>query len=172
MTSAAIRLRDDLIISRQGEPQKPVFVIKDPTSGRFFRFGETELFIAQQLDGQTAADTVRCRVEERFGAPLAPERLEQFIERLRGLGLVRADAPGSGGGGTRPPRVAGDVFYLRFRAFDPDLLFDRLVTRVGFLFTPVFVTLSAALIVFALGITALNWSEIVRQSAGLFRVDA
>lgn len=172
MISATIRLRDDLIISRQGEPQKPVFVIKDPDSGRFFRFGETELFIAQQLDGRTAADTVRARVEEKFGAPLAPERLEQFIERLRGLGLVSADVPGSGCRGTRPPRVAGDVFYLRFRAFDPDRLFDRLVTRVRFLFTPAFVTLSASLILFALGLTALNWSEIVRQSAGLFRLDA
>src|ERR1044071_73595 len=168
MTSAAIRLRDDLIISRQGEPQKPVFVIKDPTSGRFFRFGETALFIAQQLDGETAADTVRRRVEDKFGAPLAPERLEQFIERLRGLGLVCGEG-GAGAAARRPPRVAGDVLYLRFRAFDPDRLFDWLVTRVRFLFTPLFVAFSAALILFALGITFLHWTEIVRQSAGLFQ---
>src|ERR1044071_6483686 len=88
MAASTIRLRDDLVISRQGEPQKPVFVIKDPTSGRFFRFGEIELFIAQQLDGESGTDLVRERVQEKFGAPLAPERLEQFIGRLRGLGLI------------------------------------------------------------------------------------
>jgi putative peptide zinc metalloprotease protein len=169
MAASTLRLRNDLVISRQGEPQKPVFVIKDPTSGRFFRFGEIELFIAQQLDGESGPDLVRRRVQEKFGAPLAPERLEQFIERLRGLGLIseKSEPPT---GRTRQRRIAGDMFYLRFRAFDPDRLFDRLLPKVRFLFTPGFLTLSASMVAGAFVITALNWSEILRQFGGLFRL--
>ncbi|PYV24827.1 MAG: hypothetical protein DMG24_10370 [Acidobacteria bacterium] len=82
-----------MLISRQGTADKPIFVIKDPASGRFFRFGETEHFIAQQLDGATSPETVRERVAERFGISLPPEVLDQFVVRLRTLGLVTDRPP-------------------------------------------------------------------------------
>jgi hypothetical protein len=113
MSVATAKLRSDLLMSRHGEAEKSFFVIKDPTAERFFRFGETEHFIAQQLDGATSIETVRQRVAERFGASPSVEALQQFIERLRGLGLV-TDA------GAQPRvlpgrrRIAGDLFYLRF----------------------------------------------------------
>ena len=88
MSVATAKLRSDLLMSRHGEAEKSFFVIKDPTAERFFRFGETEHFIAQQLDGATSIETVRQRVAERFGASPSMEALQQFIERLRGLGLV------------------------------------------------------------------------------------
>src|SRR5947207_9056498 len=169
---STVRLRSDLLISRQGTADKPIFVIKDPASGRFFRFGETEHFIAQQLDGATSPETVRERVAERFGISLPPEVLDQFVVRLRTLGLVTDRPPEADFQPHAPRRIGGDVFYIRFKAFDPDRFFSRLVNRIQFLFTPAFVVTSAALIVFALGLTALNWAEMSQELVGLINFES
>src|SRR5881296_719822 len=85
MPTQTPELRSDLTVSRQDTASGVVFVVKDPVTSRFFRFGETEGFILQQFDGATSLEVVRSRVEEKFEAVLPRERLEQFAEKLRGL---------------------------------------------------------------------------------------
>jgi multidrug resistance efflux pump len=170
MPAGALKLRSDLLFSRQGVAEKNIFVIKDPASGRFFRFGELEHFIAQQLDGKTSPGELQRRVEEKFNAAISDETLERFIERLRGLGLLAgaraAETP-------RPARrIAGNLFYVRFKAFDPDKFLAALAGKARFLFSPAFVAFSATLIVFAAGLTVLNWPEITREFSNLFRVES
>jgi multidrug resistance efflux pump len=171
MSAATFKLRTDLLVSRHGEEERSFFVFKDPASERFFRFGETEHFITEQLDGATPVETVRQRVEERFGATLSVEALQQFIERLRGLGLVTDPAaePRLRRGRRR---IAGDLFYLRFKAFDPDRLFDRLEPAVWFLFTPAFLAVSAALIACAVGVTIVHWGDMTRELGELLRFES
>src|SRR5207245_5673469 len=110
MSSAAVKLRKDLVISRQDGSDGTIFVIKDPVTERYFRFKETEHFIAQQFDGATSLDTARQRFEGKFGVNLSPENMEQFVNRLRGVGLLT-------NGEAAPPvqrsarkRVDGDIF--------------------------------------------------------------
>ncbi len=91
MRAEHLTLRRDLVISRQETGEGVVFVVEAPSSGRFFRIGEVEHFVARQFDGATPPDTVRRRVEERFGASLTPETLQEFIEKLRGRGLLLGD---------------------------------------------------------------------------------
>lgn len=63
------------------------FVAKEPDSGRFFRIGEAEYFIAQQLDGSTSLEEVRRLTETHFQTRLKPEALRACIERLDAAGL-------------------------------------------------------------------------------------
>ncbi len=91
LSPAQLSLRSDLVFSRQETGGGVVFVVEEPSSGRFFRIGEVEHFVARQFDGATLPDTVRQRVEERFGASLSPETLQKFIEKLRGRGLLVGD---------------------------------------------------------------------------------
>jgi len=165
------KLRSDLVVSQQETTEEISYVIKDPASRRFFRFREVEHFIAQQLDGSTPFDVIRRRAEEKFGAPLAQETLEQFIEKLRRLGLLEAEEAEFGQQTSRRGRIRGNVLYLRLKAFDPDRLLDRLVQKVRFFFTPFFVAFSAVLILFGFGITIVNWAEIGRDLLGLYRLD-
>src|SRR5256885_16570943 len=120
MSTATVKLRNDLVISRQDGSDGTIFVIKDPVTERYFRFKETEHFIAQQFDGATSPETVRQRFEGKFGVNLSAENMEQFVNRLRGVGLLpNGEAPPSGQVPARK-RVAGDIFYLRSRRFEPD----------------------------------------------------
>ena len=165
--ATAPRLRADLIISRQGTTDIS-FVVKDPATGRFFRFKEIEGFIIGQLDGATSLNVVQSRVENSFGATLSLQNLEQFVEKLSRLGLLQAKeveeiSPQKRG------RVRGNLFYLRFKFFDPDSLLDRLIRCTGFFFTPAFVVFSALLTVFALGLTVANWDDLIREIQIQFR---
>ncbi len=172
MDAKGPKIRDDLILSRQEQGGTTHFVVKDPRTRRFFRFKEPEYFIAEQLDGSTPLDVIRRRVEEEFGTPLAPETLEHFIETLRRLGLLDVEGAKAIDEAHRRGRVRGSLLYLRLKAFDPNRLLDRLISKVRFFFTPSFVGVSAALILLAIAITISNWSEIGKDLQGLYRFDA
>ena len=174
---SAPRLRTDLIVSRQGSAEKPVFVIKDPVSGRFFRFREIEGFILQQLQGVNVSEDIRHRVEEQFGATLTQTTLDQFVARIGRNGLLeqanghavaQSNEPSSRSGS----RIRGNPFYLRFSAFNPDRLLDRLVKKLMFLFTRRFVVLSAAAICFGACLTVVNWWEIGNDLPRLYSLQS
>src|SRR5262245_25650223 len=107
MSIAQLIWRSDLVVSHQQTNQEKAFVVKDPATGRFFRLQEIEHFIARQLDGATCLEELQRRVNEQFGATVAAETLERFIERLCNLGLL-ADARNAGAAAAaRPPRRVG-----------------------------------------------------------------
>ena len=170
MLASPPKLRSDLTVSRQQTADGPRCVIKDARTGRFFRFGELEQFIAEQLDGETPLDIVRERTEARFAAPLPSESLAAFVRSLGKSGLLEGE--GQDRGASAHGRMRGSLLYLRFRLFDPDRLFDRLVRRVRFCFTPPFLVLSAALIVFAAGLTIVGWSDIRADLSRLYRLSS
>jgi multidrug resistance efflux pump len=173
MHASPPKLRSDLTVSRQQTADGPRSVIKDVRTGRFFRFGELEQFIAEQLDGETPLDVVRQRSEARFDAPLLPEALAAFVRSLEKSGLLETEGAGADQDhGASQRRVRGSLLYVRFRLFDPDRLFDRLVHRVRFCFTPAFLVLSAALIVLAAGLTTFGWSEVRADLSRLYRLSS
>ena len=174
MLGSPPKLRTDLTVSRQQAGGAVRFVIKDGRSGKFFRFGEVEQFIAEQLDGETPLDAVRQQTEVRFEGTLPPEALAAFIAKLQKNGLLEAQgapapAPSKLG---RPGRLLGNLLYMRIPLIDPNRLFDRLVRRVRFCFTPQFVVLSAALILLATVITVLQWSDVRQDLSRLYRLSS
>ncbi|HYG33881.1 MAG TPA: efflux RND transporter periplasmic adaptor subunit [Clostridia bacterium] len=167
MEWALPKLRSDLISSQQQSPEGIYFIIKDPATGEFFRFGEAEQFIARQLDGATPLEVARQRTEQRFEAPLAPKTLSAFVRNLEKLGFLENSQrrkPGSSG------RLRGSLLYLRVKAFDPDALFSRLVPRVRFFFTRQFLLISATLIVLAIGISIAQAGVMAQQAVELLRL--
>jgi putative peptide zinc metalloprotease protein len=171
MISASPKLRTDLVVSRQQTSAGVCFVIKDPVSTTFFRFGETEHFIALQLDGQTSLQTVRERTEKYFDAALSPAILDAFIKSLeKGNLLDTGKSPAKHKSETK--RISGNPLYLRFRIFDPDRLFDRLAPRIQFFFTPTFLLLCAACILCGASVAVTNWSEYVEDLPRLYHFSA
>ncbi len=152
------RLRDDLLINRQQTRDEAFFVVKDPTTRRFFRFREAEYCVARHLDGVTPLDTVRERVAAELGAEPEPAMLQGFVAQLRRQGLL---ATGDGS----PARPASKFFggtavWLRLKAFDPDRFLNWLHPKIGFLFTPAFVALAIAVIVTGVVTVLSNRAEL------------
>ncbi|MGH7766698.1 MAG: efflux RND transporter periplasmic adaptor subunit [Candidatus Binatia bacterium] len=174
MPTGSPQLRNDLVFSLQKSGNESQVVVKNPTSRQFFRLGEIEHFICRQLNGEVSVETVRERTEKKFAVPLASATLEQFIDTLRRRGLLREgdDQPVAKGADGWKNRLRGSTLYLRWKAFDPDPWLERLLPHVKFIFTRPFLLSSAALVLFALSLTVLNWDEIVRDLPRLYRLDA
>ncbi len=160
------------MISRQKTPEGPSFVIKDPTTRRFFRFGEAEHLIAQQLDGATPLTAIQARLEREHGIQAGADTLQQFVEQLRRLGLLQTADSLSALPRRKGRLFSGSLLYIRVKAIDPDRFFDRIVGRLAFFFTPWFIGLSLLALLTALAITVSDWSEIVRDLSHLYRFDA
>ena len=166
------RVRRDLRISEQSVEGKTTFVVKDPTTGRFFRFGPTEHFIVQQLDGATSVEAVQRRFEAAFGTPLSPESIGEFVATLRRLGLLETGRPDGERATQRGRPFRGNPLYFQLKAVDPDRLLGRLLPKAGFFFTRSFLIVSLALIGLAFAVSVTNSVEIGRDLLRLYRVQA
>ena len=158
-TPSPPRLRNDLIVRRQQTPRGVFVVVKDPASGDFYRFGEVEDFILQQLDGVAPLEEIRRRAESRFGAPRPDGALEIFVQKLDKNRLLETDRAPRRDRGHSGGRVRGNLLYLRLPVFDPTRLFDWLLPRARFFFTRRFMTFSAAVIVLAAATLAMSWTS-------------
>jgi multidrug resistance efflux pump len=163
------KLRPDVVVVEQIVAGVVAFTMKDPATGRFYRFKEIEGYIVKHLDGRTSLQALRERTERTFNAALPQETLERFIATLARLGLLGTASP-TAAAPTRPRRIAGDPFYLRVRIFDPDALFDRLSNTLRAFFTRTFFIVSAASILLAASVTLTSWVDIRHDVAGLLRV--
>src|SRR5437762_12580327 len=113
MTNSPPKLRKDLTVVEQQIAGETISIVKDPVTGEFFRLGEAERFIAQQLDGATPLETVRQRAEEKFATSLPRETLDQFVKTLGKGGLLENGA--SRKKPSRPPRIRGTLLMQRVR---------------------------------------------------------
>jgi putative peptide zinc metalloprotease protein len=171
MTSHLPKLRADLTVSEQQTGGNTFFVVKDAVRGQFFRLREPEYFIARQLDGVTPFEVVRLRVEQKFDAHVSHEDLSSFVARLKSGGLLELE-PGAARPTRATKRVQGNILFLRCKILDPDQLFDRLVDRIRFLFTPGFVIFSAMSILLASFILLANWQDAKASVSSLYRFSA
>ena len=163
------RLRGDLLQSYHEGNGPACLVVKDPRTGRFFRFGEIEGFILGRLSGNSTVEELQQAVEEQFGAELPKETLDQFIAKLGRMGLLEGGEAQPAKPST-PKRVRGTLLYLRFPGLDPDRLLTWLHKQLSFCFTRTFVFLSAALIIFGLAFSVMNWDEIARDIPRLYNI--
>ena len=62
------KVRADLILSEQEAGGETQVVVKDPESGRYFRFGDVEHFIIRHLDGGHSPEKIQERFQARFDA--------------------------------------------------------------------------------------------------------
>ncbi len=162
------RLRRDLIVRVQQTSRETSVIVKDPASRKFFRMGEAEQFIAEQLDGKTPLEVIRQRVEVRFGGELPMEMLNGFLQNLNKYGFLETEGTPGSKPYREPPRFRGSALYCRFKVFDPSRILKRLVSRTGFFYTPYFGNFSAAAILAAAGVTITHWGEFREELPRLY----
>jgi hypothetical protein len=80
--------------------------------------------------------------------------------KLLNLGLLENKSEASAKSQSPQGRVRGNVFYLRFKIFDPDKFLEKLLPRVRFAFNPMFAWLSVCVILLGAFVTLMSWQEI------------
>lgn len=163
------RLKPGLRFLRRVEEGRAFFVVKDPVRMRYFRFGETEVVLMRLLDGERSLGDVAATMGARTEAVAA------FVRRLKEMGVVERSVDEQrlllmeSLRKERKLRLQGHgntLLRMRFSFGDPDALFDRIIHRIRFLFTPGFIAVSVVAFLAYGVVVTLHWDAVV---AGLAR---
>lgn len=156
-----MRMRADLIVTRQSYQGRDYWIIKDPIAMKYFRFEEEEYRLLTMLDGSISADQIKLNFDYQFAPQkISMQELFQLIGMLYRSSLLVSDAAGQGDSlhkraqqTEKSQRLQSltNVLSIRFKGFDP----DRLLTWLNG-YTAWFFTWQAFAFVFLLGIVALS----------------
>jgi putative peptide zinc metalloprotease protein len=176
------RLRQDLIVVEQSYRGEQSFIVKDPSTRKYFRFRPAEVMVMRSLDGErTVAEAAAALLDD--GIKVSTAAVGRFAEKLKSMGLcerslretsvllmerLRAQRRAR----LRSGRVQGDILRLRFSFGDPDELMNRTMPYLRFFFTRGFVIASVALFAVYLVILAAKWSEFAGAMAEVYTLRA
>jgi len=157
-----MKIRDDLILSERTEGNETHIIVKDPKRRKFFRLGELEFLILQELDGKTLLEDIQRALLEKHNLAVSTADLEGFVEGLREKHLLseKAAVQGEALAERSPWTVSKGLLHIKIPLFNPDNLLARLTRPMGFLFTPYFLVFSVGLTAFGIVVTFLHWDGI------------
>ena len=176
--AVAPRLRADLSIIEQVFRGEANFVVKDPTTQKYFRFRPVEMSVMRCFDGHHTPDQVVAALAEQ-GLKLTARTVEGFARKLASIGLlertlaerttlelerIRAERRKR----RRPALFRGELMRMRWSLGDPDQLFNRMMPALRWCFTPGFIAGSVLAFAVYFVILALTWNDFSRTLGELY----
>jgi putative peptide zinc metalloprotease protein len=177
---SAPKLRADLVFVEQTYRGEQSFIVKDPTTHKYFRFRPIEAMVMQSLDGRPTEAAAASLAEQ--GTKVTAAALENFAAKLKKMGLcertleersimlmerLRADRRQR----LKPPLFQGDLLRLRWSVGDPDALFDRWMPRFNFFFTRPGVALAVTMFAVYFVVLAVKWTDFSDTVQRIFSFD-
>ena len=165
-----VRLRQDLQLSPQQHQGRSYLVVKDPVARRYFRFTERQAAILESILEPSDAETVAARVSEKLGGTVSPSSIRAFFDSLESKDLLDTPAVRERLGTLESPNKKSSVLYKQVASLNPERIFDWLLPRTRWAFTPTFQILGCLLIVSGVSIFFLNWEELRASAPNLLNV--
>ena len=174
------RLRPDLVLVEQTYRGEQSYIVKDPTTRKYFRFRPVEVAVMQTLDGQRTVVEAATALAE-LGLRVSAAAVGKFADKLKSMGLVertlrersvllmerlRAQRRQR----LRQSRLQGDIFRLRWSMGDPDHFMDRTMPYLRFMFTRGFILASIALFAVYFVVLAVKWPEFTSALGDLYHL--
>src|SRR5687767_8326105 len=174
----APRLRPDLAIVEQVFRGATSFGVKDPATGKYFRFRPVEVGVMRCFDGHRTPDEIAATLTEQ-GLRLTARVVDGFARKLASIGLLertladrttlelerlRAERRRR----RRPALFRGELMRMRWSLGDPDRLFDRVLPSIRWMFGLTFIAASVALFATYFFVLAATWDEFSRTLGELY----
>src|SRR5215475_3060815 len=152
------QLADDVEITEQRDGDRLAFIAGSAVVGRYILLREAERRVLSLLEKSLTPAELCEEFSRRHGGKLPPATLEKFLTKLDEVGILageRAD-------GRQPPeQELGTQFYTRFKLFNPDPLFTRLLTRLRWIWTTPFFVCSFLLVLATAALALMNSDEVI-----------
>lgn len=175
--SIALRKRPDLTVVQQYYRNESFWLIKDPLEMEFYRLNDEEFAVLELLDGKASLDDVKTKFERQFSPQRITHRqLQAFVADLRKKSLLAFT-----NGDTAPQLMERRIekqneklkskvmslFAIKWRGVDPDRFLDFLTGKIGWLFSLPAVILSTLMMITALGLLLVNYTEFISRLPSL-----
>ncbi|HKC88255.1 MAG TPA: efflux RND transporter periplasmic adaptor subunit [Blastocatellia bacterium] len=156
----------DVEIAEQRDGDRPAYVVGSASSGRYLLLRTAEYRALRLLDEKLTPAEVCDEFMRRHGGTLRIPTLTRFLTRLDEIGILAGESVK----GRRPPdQRLNTQFYTRFRLFNPDPLFTRLVGVLRPVWTTEFFVISLLLTLMAALLALVNGAEIAHYAAYILR---
>jgi multidrug resistance efflux pump len=160
------QLARDLEITEQRDGDRPVFIVGSASVGRYLLLRSVERRALGLLDAGLAPGEVCAEFRRRYGGTLSLTNLSKFLTRLDEFGVLA----GHRGQNKRPSGFGSNAeLYARFKLFNPDPLFARMVGALRWVWTTWFFAVSLSLMLIAAALAAMNAPEVARYTAYTLR---
>jgi len=168
------KLREDLKISAQQVAGKASFVIKDPDTASYNRYGPTEYELLTLCDGtRTAAEVAEEMNARHPDSSLDEVSVLDFLDtvdanlwvrtvgekNLAMLERIRDERKG---------RTESSLLLIQFKAWNPDKTLAWLSPYCGWIYTRGFALFFIAVFIVAMSILLGDWNRIERDTAALW----
>ena len=176
------RLRADLILVEQTYRGEQSFIVKDPSTQKYFRFRPVEIAVMRSLDGERTLGEAAAALLDQ-GLKVSAAAVGRFAEKLKAMGLCERTLRESSvllmerlraqrRARLRTGPFKGDILRLRWSVGDPDKFMDRTLPYLRFCFTRGFLIASAALFAVYFVILVLKWPEFARAMTDVYLLRA
>lgn len=144
----------DLEMAEQPDGERVVWVVGSASVGRYILLGETERKVLMLIDGQRTPPQICEAFLNEHGGKLGLPTLTKFLTKLDQTGIlagVRADLGAIEGAAQH---------YVRFKLFNPDKLFARMIPAIRWIWTTEFFVVSTGLMVLAAWLSVRDWAQL------------
>jgi putative peptide zinc metalloprotease protein len=172
------KLKDDVKIVRRDIRGQVHYIVKEPSEQKYYQFGEAEVALMRLMNGKRTASEIAIAAAESIGVRPPAGQVADFAHKLKRLGLVeRSPAEQrlmliehlrSDRKIRARRRTKGSILRFRFSIGDPDKLFEWIVRRVRWVWSPRFVIASLGLFAIYFAVLFARWDEFWSATFGLY----
>lgn len=151
----------DLEMAGQPDGDRMIWVVGAASVGRYILLGEAERKVLLLIDGQRTPQQICQAFQEQYGGKLGLATLTKFLTKLDQTGILA---------GVRTDLTEGQQsvqHYVRFKLFNPDQLFARLIPTLRWIWTTEFFVASAGLMLFAAWLSVRDWRQLSAHASRL-----
>jgi putative peptide zinc metalloprotease protein len=156
----------DVEIAEQRDGDRPAFIVSSASVGRYLLLRTAEYRVLQLLGTNLTPAAVCEEFTRRHGGTLRIPTLTRFLTRLDEIGILAGERVE---GHQTPERQSSAQFYTRFKLFNPDPLFTRLVAVFRWVWTTQFFVISLLLMLMAALMALMDGAEVAHYSGYMLR---
>lgn len=151
------QLADDVEISEQRDGARLSYIVGSAGVGRFLLLRTTERQVVDLIDGGRNAGGICEEFNRQTGATLSLQTLVRFLSKLDSYGILAGERVG---GAAAPASPLSQMHYIRFKLFNPEQLFSRMLPKLRWIWTTGFFAFSLASMVVAILLALTNSAEV------------
>ena len=156
----------DVEIAEQRDGDRPAYIVGSASSGRYLLLRTAEYRALRLLGANLTPAEVCNEFKRRHGGTLRLTTLTGFLNRLDEIGILSGERVK----GRQPPEQRLNTqFYSRFKLFNPDPLFTRMVSVFRWVWTTRFFAGSLLLMLTAALLALINGAEIAHYGGYILR---
>ncbi len=152
---------DDLEMAEQPDGERVVWVVGSAAVGRYILLGETERKVLLLVDGQRTPQQICEAFQTEHGGKLSLATLTKFLTKLDQTGILAGERSELGAA------EGAAQHYVRFKLFNPDKLFARMIPALRWIWTTEFLVVSSAMMLLAMWLSVRDWPQLSAHAGRL-----